>query len=214
MTDFAALRRRMVAEQLTPNGVADPRVLEAMANVPREAFVPERLRDQAYADGPLPIGEGQTISQPLIVALMAEAAELRPTDKALDIGTGSGYAAAVLARLAGRVWSIERLEPLAERARATLAAQGITNVEVISGDGSLGWPPEAPFDAILVAASGPDVPPALERQLAVGGRLVMPVGPRGEGQRLIRVRRTAADAWSREDLGGVAFVPLIGAGGW
>jgi protein-L-isoaspartate(D-aspartate) O-methyltransferase len=214
MTDFAALRRRMVEDQLVANGVADVRVLEAMGNVPREAFVPERLRPQAYADGPLPIGEGQTISQPLIVALMAEAAEIKAADKVLDVGTGSGYAAAVLARLADRVCSIERLEPLAERARGTLAALGVTNVEVISGDGSLGWPPEAPFDAILVAASGPDVPPALERQLAVGGRLVMPVGPRGESQRLVRVRRTAAEAWTREDLGGVAFVPLIGAGGW
>jgi protein-L-isoaspartate(D-aspartate) O-methyltransferase len=214
MIDFAALRRAMVEEQLVARGVADPRVLAAMGEIPREAFVPEALRARAYEDGPLPIGEGQTISQPLIVALMAEAARIAPGERILDVGTGSGYAAAVLARLGRFVWSIERLEPLAERARATLVELGIANVEVICGDGSLGWPPQAPYDVIHVAASGPAVPATLERQLAVGGRLVMPVGSRVDGQRLIRVRRTAEGSWERDDLGAVAFVPLIGAGGW
>jgi protein-L-isoaspartate(D-aspartate) O-methyltransferase len=214
MTDFAALRRAMVEDQLVARGVRDPRVLAAMGEVPREAFVPEAVRDRAYEDGPLPIGEGQTISQPLIVALMAEAAQIDPGDRILDVGTGSGYAAAVLARLGRFVWSIERIATLAERARAALAGLGLDNVEVVCGDGSLGWAPQAPYDVIHVAASGPGVPAALERQLAIGGRLVMPVGPRGEGQRLVRVRRTAEGRWERDDLGGVAFVPLIGAGGW
>lgn len=214
MTDLAVQRRRMVEDQLIANGVADARVLAAMGEVQRELFVPDELRDQAYLDGPLPIGEGQTISQPLIVALMAEAAEIAPGDHVLDVGTGSGYAAAILGRLAGHVWSVERLPALADRARAALAAAGCSNVEVICADGSLGWAAAAPFDAILVAASGPDLPATLQRQLRIGGRLVMPVGARGEGQRLVRVRRTGPHGWQQDDLGGVAFVPLIGAEGW
>lgn len=214
MSDFAALRRTMVEEQLTARGIADPRVLAAMGAVPRESFLPEPLRAQAYDDGPLPIGEGQTMSQPLIVALMAEAARIGPDDRILDVGTGSGYAAAVLARLGRFVWSIERIAALAERARTTLAGLGVANVEVICGDGSLGWPPQAPYDVIHVAASAPVVPATLQQQLALGGRLVMPVGPSREHQRLVRIRRTAAAAWAQDDLGAVVFVPLIGAGGW
>lgn len=214
MIDFAALRRAMVEDQLVARGVKDAGVLRAMGAVPREMFVPEPLRPRAYDDGPLPIGEEQTISQPLIVALMAEAASIAADDRILDVGTGSGYAAAVLACLGRFVWSVERIARLAERARAALAALGTDNVEVICGDGSLGWPLQAPYDVIHVAASGPAVPAALKGQLAVGGRLVMPIGASVDGQRLVRVRRTAEARWEEEDLGAVAFVPLIGAGGW
>jgi protein-L-isoaspartate(D-aspartate) O-methyltransferase len=210
---FEELRGRMVETQIAERGVRDPAVLAAMRKVPREKFVPPRLADEAYDDGPLPIGQGQTISQPYIVALMTEALRLGPRDRVLEIGTGSGYAAAVLAEITAEVYTIERVAPLAESARQRLADVGYASVHVHCGDGTLGWPEHAPYDAIVVTAGGPTVPKALLDQLAVGGRLVMPVG-RGWGQELVRVVRKAADDYDYENLGGVAFVPLIGAQGW
>ena len=204
----------MVDEQLVARGIADPRVLEAMRAVPREAFVAEWLQHEAYADRPLPIESGQTISQPYIVALMVEAARLAPGDRALEIGAGSGYAAAVMARLAKEVVAIERHPPLAALAAERLRTLGIDNVEVRCADGSAGCPERAPFDAILVAASGPRVPRALIEQLAPGGRVVMPVGARHEFQRLVRVTRLPGGGEREETLCGVAFVPLIGEEGW
>lgn len=210
---FAAARRRMVEQDLAARGVHDPAVLAAMGTVPREVFVPDDLIEHAYDDGPLPIGEGQTISQPYVVALMLEAAELAFGARLLEIGTGSGYAAAVAARMGVRVWTIERLAALADGARGRLAALGIEGVEVRCADGTLGWPEVAPFDAVVVTAGGPTVPPTLLDQLADGGRLVMPVGLRDGHQELLRVRR-AGGAFRTEDLGGVQFVPLIGVEGW
>ena len=212
MRDAAARRRSMVEHQLRRRGIRDERVLSAMGRVAREAFVPPHLEDMAYEDGPLPIGEGQTISQPYVVALMAEAAEVGPEDRVLDVGTGSGYAAAVLALLAAEVLSVERIEALAEGARGRLRQQGCDRVEVRCGDGTKGWPEAAPFDAILVAAGAPAVPDALLDQLAPGGRLVAPVGPPGD-QRLLRLRRRADGSIERTDLGPVAFVPLIAGPG-
>ena len=203
----------MVADDLARRGVRDERVLAAMGEVPREAYVPTGARARAYADRPLPIGSDQTISQPYVVAVMAEALELAPDDRVLEIGTGSGYAAAVLGRLAAGVVTVERLPELAEVAARRLAEAGVDNVVVRVGDGTLGWPDLAPYDAVVVTAGGPEVPTALVDQLAPGGRLVAPVGPLGS-QRLVRVRKGADGALGREDLGGVAFVPLIGAQGW
>src|SRR5215203_158476 len=211
--DFKKLRDEMVSRQIAARGVRDPRVLEALWTVPREAFVPERLAELAYDDTPLPIGEEQTISQPYVVALMAEALELRPEDRVLEIGAGSGYAAAVLSRLAREVWTVERHESLVREARERMARLGYSNVRVVQGDGTLGWPEHAPYDAIVVAAGGPEVPPALLDQLAEGGRLVIPVGPDVRTQNLVRVRRKDGKVL-REDLGPVRFVPLIGAQGW
>ncbi len=207
-------RHRMVERQIERRGVRDARVLEAMRRVPRERFVPEGQRDFAYEDSPLPIEEGQTISQPYIVARMVEAARVGAGDRVLEIGTGSGYAAAVLAEVAGRVYTIERHEPLANLARDRIEALGIGNVRFRVGDGSLGWPDAAPFDAIVVAAAGPRVPHALREQLAQGGRLVMPVGERDGSQRLVRVTRVRGDEYVEEALEDVRFVPLIGEGGW
>ena len=209
----AALRERMVDRQIRHRGVRDDAVLSAMLEVPRERFVPESLVSLAYDDRPLPIGEGQTISQPYIVAMMTEALRLRRRDRVLEIGTGSGYAAAVLATIAAEIYTIERIQNLAESARKRLAALGYSNVHVRYGDGSLGWPAHAPYDAIIVTASGPDVPTALLEQLAVGGRLVMPIG-KLEHQRLVRVERTGPECYPREILEPVVFVPLIGAQGW
>jgi protein-L-isoaspartate(D-aspartate) O-methyltransferase len=207
-------RERMVASQLETRGITDPLVLEAMRAVPRDRFVPSSLVKFAYDDGPLPIGHGQTISQPYIVAVMTQAAALKAGARALEIGTGSGYGAAVLARIAAEVYTVERVGPLAEEARARLATLGYANVHVREGDGSLGWAEHAPYDAILVTAGGPRVPKALLNQLAVGGRLVMPVGPASRHQRLVRVTRTDLHEYEYEDLEEVAFVPLIGAEGW
>jgi protein-L-isoaspartate(D-aspartate) O-methyltransferase len=212
--DFGALRQAMVERQIAARGVRDRRVLEALGTVPREAFVPERLAEFAYDDTPLPIGQEQTISQPYVVALMAEALELNAGDRVLEIGAGSGYAAAVLARTAREVWTVERHEPLAREARERMARLGYANVHVIHGDGTLGWPEHAPYDAIVVAAGGPEVPQALLDQLAPGGRLVIPIGPDLRTQSLVRVRRRPDGTDAREDLGGVRFVPLIGAQGW
>jgi protein-L-isoaspartate(D-aspartate) O-methyltransferase len=211
-TEYAALREAMVANQIEARGVQDPRVLAAMRAVPRHRFVPAHQARSAYHDAPQPIGMGQTISQPYIVALMSEMLELEGHERVLEIGTGSGYQAAVLAHLAAEVISVERFASLAEEARAHLASAGIDNVRVEVGDGSLGWPEGAPYDAIVVTAASPEVPPPLEEQLAEGGRLVVPAGARWT-QQLVRVRRDKGRL-RRETTIGVAFVPLIGAHGW
>jgi protein-L-isoaspartate(D-aspartate) O-methyltransferase len=210
--DPASARRVMVERSIRARGIRDLRVLEAVATVPREAFLPPELAEFAYDDRPLPIDAGQTISQPYVVALMTEALQLRPGEVALEIGTGSGYAAAVLAHVAGKVYSVERHAELAELSRRRLADLGYA-VEVRHGDGTLGWPEHAPFDAIVVAAGGPEPPSALLGQLAIGGRLVMPVGT-SRAQELIRITRISATELRREDLGAVMFVPLIGEQGW
>lgn len=214
MRDFATQRAIMVKEQLEARGVSDQAVLAAMKNVPREDFVPAELLGLAYEDGPLPIGEGQTISQPYMVAFMIEALEIAPQNRALEIGTGSGYAAAVLSRVAMEVHTVERLAPLAEAARARLVHHGYDNVSVHVGDGTLGWPEHAPYHAIVVTAGAPSVPEPLMAQLAVGGRLVIPVGPHPRMQTLLRVRRLGEKDYREETLMEVVFVPLIGAAGW
>jgi len=206
-------RKRMVTTQIEARGIVDARVLEAMREVPREAFVPRSLAQLAYEDGPLAIGHGQTISQPYVVAAMTAAAEVKPGDRVLEIGTGSGYGAAVLARIAAEVYTVERIAALAEEARGRLAGLGYSTVHVREGDGSLGWPEHAPYDAILVTASGPRVPKALLHQMAVGARLVMPVGS-ASSQRLVRVIRSEEHEYEYQDLEPVVFVPLIGAEGW
>jgi protein-L-isoaspartate(D-aspartate) O-methyltransferase len=203
----------MVERQLAGRGIGDARVLEAFRTVPREAFLPQDLAEFAYEDTPLPIRGGQTISQPYIVALTAEALELRGNERILEIGTGSGYAAAILGRLAKDVFTVERLEPLAQEAGARLARLGFDNVRVLCGDGTLGWPEHAPYDAIAVAAGGPTVPQALLDQLAQNGRLVIPVGPDESSQVLMRVRRVG-DRFYQQELTQVRFVPLIGEQGW
>jgi protein-L-isoaspartate(D-aspartate) O-methyltransferase len=211
---FEAERRRMVEQQLAARGIHDPLVLAAMGKVPREKFVSAGQAAFAYDDGPLPIGEGQTISQPYVVALMTEALALTRTDRVLEIGTGSGYAAAILAEIAAEVYTVERLPPLAERARQLLADLGYANVHVLAGDGTLGWPEHAPYHAIVVTAGGPRVPQALLDQLAIGGRLVIPVGPVPFDQSLVRIVRASTGDYRREELEAVAFVPLIGEQGW
>ena len=213
MQDYDRQRRQMVDVQIARRGVRDEAVLEAMRTVPREHFVGEGMEAFAYEDAPLPIAGGQTISQPYIVAAMIEAAEIGPGDCVLEVGAGSGYAAAVLGQVASKVVAIERHETLAQLARERIEALGYGNVAVRIGDGSHGLPAEAPFDAILVSAGGPEVPGALKAQLAVGGRLIIPVGDR-EDQKLCKVTRIDAERYEAEDLGAVTFVPLIGAGGW
>ncbi|MBB5321994.1 protein-L-isoaspartate(D-aspartate) O-methyltransferase [Marinobacter oulmenensis] len=212
--DSSARRLDMVREQILARGIRDPRVLEAMEQVPRELFVPRHLQDEAYEDHPLPIGYGQTISQPYIVALMADMLGLDGRERVLDIGTGSGYAAAVLASIALEVFSMERVPELAERARENLRKAGFSQVQVRCGDGSLGWPEAAPFDGICVAAGAPAMPDALSEQLAVGGRLVIPVGPEQGVQRLLCITRRPDGGFDREDFGDVRFVPLLGEEGW
>jgi protein-L-isoaspartate(D-aspartate) O-methyltransferase len=205
--------RRRMAERLAREGVRDRRVLEAFEAVPRHLLVPEGLWSQAYQDAALPIGDGQTISAPAVVATMSEALELRGQEAVLEIGTGSGYQAAILARLAARVVSIERMPRLAARARRTLDRLGISNVVVYLGDGSKGRPADAPYDAIVVTAGAPSVPEPLLEQLAVGGRLVGPFGSR-EAQRLLRVRRLTDSEYTEEVIGRCRFVDLIGVHGW
>lgn len=207
-------RQQMVKRQIEARGVNQPEVLAAMRTVPREAFLPAHLEEFAYEDTPLPIEEGQTISQPFIVAAMAEALQIGPHDRLLEIGTGSGYAAAVLGQIAEEVYTIERHRVLADEAARRLGELGYPNIHVLCGDGTLGCPEHAPFDAILVSAGGPDVPQALLDQLAPGGRMVIPVGAELRDQRLLRVTKDPAGATRTEDLGGVRFVPLIGAGGF
>ena len=209
-----AMRRGMVRAQIVSRGVVDPRVIAAMELVPREEFVPEQHRALAYEDVPLPIEDGQTISQPYVVALMAEAAAVRPTDRVLEVGAGSGYASAVLACLGAEVIAVERHPALAEIARIRLERLGFRKVTVLQGDGSVGVPTRAPFDAIVVSAGGPDVPSHLVEQLAPGGRLVIPVGHRPQDQELLRITREADGTLRRESLGAVRFVPLVGASGW
>jgi len=207
--DYARLRREMVARQIAARGVRDPRVLAVMGQIKRHLFVPEAFRSSAYADGPLPIGHGQTISQPYIVAAMTEALELKGHEKVLEIGTGSGYQAAVLSRLAKKVYSIEIVGPLCRSARARLARRGYTNVQVRCGDGYRGWPEKAPFQAIILTCAPPKLPQALIQQLGPGGRLVAPVGPVFGIQRLILVTKDARGVVSRKTLMMVRFVPMV-----
>ncbi len=209
---YALPRERMVSEQLQRRGINDPRVLRAISKVPRHQFVDEALVSRAYGDHPLPIGEGQTISQPYMVALMTEAAGLVGHERVLEIGTGSGYQTAVLAELCSKVFSVERLKSLADRAVRRLDSLGYYNVLVRVGDGSLGWKDEAPYDAILVTAASPGVPPALVEQLAPKGRLIIPVGDAYSQTLQKGVREEAGMRWS--DLGGCVFVKLIGQEGW
>lgn len=207
-------RREMVHKHIRRRGVTDRRVLDAMIAVPREVFVPQDLSEYAYADAPLPIQEGQTISQPFIVALMVEALKLQGSERVLEVGTGSGYAAAVLGQVATDVFSVERHGTLADLAASRLESLGYTNVHVRHADGTQGWIEKAPFDAIVVAAGGPDVPEALLTQLAPGGRLVIPVGVTPQEQVLVRVVKDPQRGFVQEDLGKVRFVPLIGEQGW
>jgi protein-L-isoaspartate(D-aspartate) O-methyltransferase len=214
MRDLSRARDHMVDIQLRRRGVRDRYVLKAMRRVPREAFVEDGFEEFAYEDGPLPIGEGQTISQPYVVALMIEAAEVKPGDRVLEVGSGSGYAAAVMGQIAAAVYAIERHPSLAERARQRFRRLGYDNIELRVGDGTMGWSEAAPFDAILVAAGGPAVPPSLKQQLRVGGRLVIPVGQVEREQKLLKITRCSAADFDEDDLGAVMFVPLIGRQGW
>ena len=209
---YEALRRTMVDEQLARRGITDPRVLEVMRRVPRHLFVPPEYERAAYEDTPLPIGEGQTISQPYIVGLMTALLAPGPGDRILEIGAGSGYQAAILAALAREVVTLERRPGVAEMASRHLARVGVSNVEIHLGDGTLGWPERAPYDGIIVTAGAPDVPAPLLTELAEGGRLVAPIGGR-EVQELVRIVRHGED-YTRETAGMVRFVPLLGEFGW
>ncbi|MBN2458868.1 protein-L-isoaspartate(D-aspartate) O-methyltransferase [Candidatus Woesearchaeota archaeon] len=207
--NYSKLREDMVKHQIESRGVSDKRVLKAMREVPRELFVPEGLVVEAYNDHPLPIGHGQTISQPYIVAEMTELLELKGSEKVLEIGTGSGYQAAILSKLAKKVITLERIEGLAKKTRVLLKKHGYNNVTVIHGDGTKGYGKEAPYDAIIVTAAADKIPKALIEQLAEGGRLVAPVG-KGYGQELLRIIKREGDKLDTEEHGGVIFVPLIG----
>ena len=207
---FASERQRMVRRQIKARGIRDKALLKAMKEVPRELFVPENLREFSYDDAPLPIGEAQTISQPYIVALMIEAAGLTPGSRVLEIGAGSGYCVGVLSHLAARVFAIERNATLASALQRRLDRLGCSNIHTREGDGSTGWAEHAPFDAIIVSAVAPRVGKVLLEQLALGGRLIIPVGQNEHDQRLLRVTRSGDDDFVEEDLGGVHFVPLIG----
>jgi protein-L-isoaspartate(D-aspartate) O-methyltransferase len=214
MPDYAAEREAMVERQLKRRGIHEQQIVEAFGAVPREAFVSADYAHLAYGDHPLPIEAGQTISQPYIVALMIQAAGIEPGAKVLEVGAGSGYAAAVISRIAGKVIGIERQHDLAEAARRRLERLGYANVEIIEGDGTRGCPKHAPFDAILAAASGSHVPKPWVEQLADGGRIVMPVGDPNWVQELIKVTKGADGKLNQESLGSVRFVPLIGEEGW
>src|SRR2546423_2177299 len=214
LRSFASLRAEMVERNIIARGVRDQLVLDAMRKVPREQFLPKTLREFAYEDSPLPIAGEQTISQPYIVAFMAEALMLKGGEKVLEIGAGSGYAAAVLSVIAADVYTVERLGQLADKAAATLAELGYDNVHVLHGDGTRGWPEHAPYDAIVVAAGGPQVPESLKEQLKIGGRLVIPVGADQRTQELVRVTRISTNEYRSEYIADVRFVPLIGEEGW
>jgi protein-L-isoaspartate(D-aspartate) O-methyltransferase len=211
--NFTTARRRMVERHIQGRGITDPLVVEAMCQVPRHLFVEEALQGQAYSDYPLPIGERQTISQPFTVALMTQSLQLRGGEKVLEIGTGSGYQAAVLARIASRVYTVERFPVLARRARRILDAIGAGTVNIRLSDGTGGWEDEAPFDAIIITAGAPAIPLQYREQLAVGGRLVIPVGTLGT-QVLKRVVRVGEKEYAEEDLLDCRFVPLVGRFGW
>jgi protein-L-isoaspartate(D-aspartate) O-methyltransferase len=213
LKDYTISRRRMVEEQVIDRGVTDPRVINAMLKVPRHNFVEEALAGKSYQDAPLPIGEKQTISQPYMVAVMSEALMLDGTETVLEVGTGSGYQAAVLALLAERVFSLERIPSLARSARKALDSNGFSKVNIRLADGTLGWLDKAPFDAIIVTAGAPQVPQEYLKQLAVGGRLVIPVGDR-ESQVLMRITRVGENDYKEEKMLGCRFVPLIGNHGW
>jgi protein-L-isoaspartate(D-aspartate) O-methyltransferase len=215
MDRYAKQRIKMVDSHIRSRGIRDERVLRAMEKIPRHLFIDEGLIDQAYNDNPLPIGEKQTISQPYIVALMAEALDLNGREKVLELGTGSGYQAAILAELADRVFTVERIASLAQKARKLLESLNYYNVVIRVGDGTYGWREESPFDAIVVSAGSPSIPRMLVEQLAVGGRLVIPVGDR-YSQTLIKLTRLSGnpDDVKKEDLGGCRFVNLIGEHGW
>ncbi len=207
---FAVRRAEMVRTQLAQRGIRDEAILKAFGSVPRERFVPVSLQEVSYDDRPLPIGDGQTISQPFVVAAMMQLLDLRPSDRVLEVGAGSGYAAAILAMIVAEVYALERLAPLARRAARRLERLEFANVHLAHGDGTMGWPEHAPFDGILVSAGGPAVPPVLREQLAPGGRLIMPVGPESRRQTLVLVTRTAEGGFESRSYGRVAFVPLIG----
>jgi protein-L-isoaspartate(D-aspartate) O-methyltransferase len=204
---------RMVAEDLRRRDISDRRVLAAFAVVPREEFVPAHMVDRAYADMPLPIGEGQTISQPYVVAMTVQALHLEGHERVLEIGAGSGYAAAILGAIVKTVHTVERIKALADTAADRLARLGFANVHVHHGDGTLGWPPGAPYDAIAVAAGAPTPPRALLEQLLIGGRLIVPTGS-ADDQQLMRITRVDAERFETTNLGAVRFVPLIGEQGW
>jgi len=207
-------REDMVKDQISRRGVRCKRTLAAMQKVPREKFIPKKIRQFAYYDRPLPIDEEQTISQPYIVALMTEALALEGGERVLEIGTGSGYAAAVLAEIASKVYTVERLKLLAQKSASLLSQLGYTNIEVLCGDGTQGWPEHAPYDGIIVTAGGPEIPESLKSQLKIGGRLIIPVGSSEHAQKLIRVIRLSETEFITEDLADVRFVPLVGEEGW
>lgn len=213
-SEMTSRREQMVARQIAGRGITDPTLLSALREVPREGFVAAKYADYAYDDGPLPILEGQTISQPYVVALMIDSLNVAAEDRILEIGTGSGYAAAVLGRMAAEVYTVERIDALVRFARKNLAALGYDNVHVKRGDGTLGWPEHAPYQGILVSAGGPQVPAALKEQLAVGGRLVIPIGKQQRAQQLVRVLRVDEEKYTETKLGHVRFVPLIGEQAW
>ena len=214
MPDFTAEREAMVERQLKRRGIADAAILDAFRAVPREAFVSPELSDQAYGDHPLPIEAGQTISQPYIVALMIEAAGIKSGDRVLEVGSGSGYAAAVISRIAAEVVGIERQHDLVDISRERLRGLGYDNVTIVEGDGTKGWADEAPYDAIFAAASGSHVPAALVEQLKPGGSIVMPVGSPRSVQKLVKASKREDGTLEQSDLGDVRFVPLIGEEGW
>jgi protein-L-isoaspartate(D-aspartate) O-methyltransferase len=210
--DFALLRKRMVEEQLMPRGIKDPRVLEVFSKVERHQFIPEDLRGSAYADYPVPIGEGQTISQPFIVALMTESLEIGPEDKILEIGTGSGYQAAILAELAKEVYTIERIESLAKKAEALLKDLGYNNITIKVDDGTLGWKENAPFNKIIITAASPRIPLPLTEQLAENGKLILPLGE--TFSQVLTLVEKKANQLKHQQICGCVFVPLVGKYGW
>lgn len=214
MRDDHEERATMVDRQIRTRGVSNAAVLAAMSKIPRHLFVPDESRQYAYEDRPLPIGCGQTISQPYIVALMCEALKIEPGSRVLDVGTGSGYAAAVMAEMGAKVIGIDRKPELAEYAKTNLIRAGYPTVEIHCGDGTLGYPQAAPFDAVMVAAGSPALPGTLKNQLMIGGRLVIPIGQSRHHQNLLRITRQSETDFSSETLGDVTFVPLIGEEGW
>ncbi|PIU42362.1 MAG: protein-L-isoaspartate O-methyltransferase [Candidatus Omnitrophica bacterium CG07_land_8_20_14_0_80_42_15] len=211
-SEYRILRERMVVEQLIPRGIHSERVLSAFKKVPRHAFIPELESDNTYGDFPLPIGEGQTISQPYMVALMSELLELKKDEKVLEIGTGSGYQAAILAELAGKVYSVERFENLAKSAERILEKLGYQNIKIKIGDGTLGWDEYAPYDGIIVTAGAPEIPKSLLEQLAEGGRLIIPVG--GHYSQMLTLVRNVKGKFKTLDICGCIFVPLVGKEAW